>query len=283
MAAAGCGSGDDSSSGTGEPAQDRFDSRAAFELITEQVAIGQRPAGSPQLEVLAKRLRSELPNGHLEAVPGGLQNVVGSIPGGGPAILIAAHYDTEYHPRGFVGANDSAAGTAAVVELSNTLQRELRGTRHREVRFALFDGEEEGPGCPDSRFAECALRGSRAYAAAHGAEIGEVILLDYIANLGVQIPRELNSDPQLWARLRDAAERVGAAATFPPGMQGGVIDDTVPFLRVGVPSIDLIDFSYPYADSLEDTPDKLSEADLDAVGETVAELAIDEATGSNGP
>jgi hypothetical protein len=78
--------------------------------------------------------------------------------------------------------------------------------------------------------------------------------------------------------LRGAAERVGAGATFPPGLQGGVIDDTVPFLRSGIPSIDLIDFSYPYADSLEDTPDKLSEADLDAVGETVAELVIYSAT-----
>ena len=201
--------------------------------------------------------------------------MVGSIPGARPAIVIGAHYDTEYRPRGFVGANDGAAGTAAVVELARSLGRELRGSRHRELRFVLFDGEEEGPGCSESRFAECALRGSRAYADAHADEIGELILLDYIANRGVRMPRELNSDPALWEELRAAAAQVGAGSSFPHGTQGGVIDDHVPFLEAGIPAVDLIDFSYPYADSLEDTPDKLSPESLDAVGETVAELVID--------
>ena len=41
-----------------------------------------------------------------------------------------------------------------------------------------------------------------------------------------------------------------------------------------MPAIDLIDFSYEYADTLEDTPDKLDPAALDGVGEAVAELVI---------
>ena len=39
--------------------------------------------------------------------------MVGVIPGRPPAVLIGAHYDTEYHPEGFVGANDGAAGNHA--------------------------------------------------------------------------------------------------------------------------------------------------------------------------
>jgi glutaminyl-peptide cyclotransferase len=273
FALAGCG--DDSGSDNPTPTQNRFDADAAFALIEEQVALGQRPAGSPQLRKLATRLEARLPNGRIEPVPGGLRNVVGTIPGRAPAILIAAHYDTEYHPDGFVGANDGAAGTAAVVELARALARELRGSPHREVRFVLFDGEEEGPGCPNSRFAQCALRGSRDYAAAHPGEIGELILLDYIANQGVRIPREANSDLSLWERLRAAAAEVGAESSFPAGIQAGVIDDHFPFLERGVPAVDLIDFSYPYADSLQDTPDKLSPESLDAVGETVAALALE--------
>jgi hypothetical protein len=35
--------------------------------------------------------------------------------------------------------------------------------------------------------------------------------------------------------------------------------------------VDLIDFSYPYAHKLTDTPDKLSLRSLDAVGETVVD------------
>jgi len=239
------------------------------------VALGIRPAGSQALRQLGNELRPRLPGGRFEPVPGGLRNVVGTIPGSAPAILIAAHYDTEYRPPGFVGANDGAAGTAAVVELARALERELTGTAHPEIRFALFDGEEEPPGCPSFRFEECALRGSRAYVQAHADEIGEVILLDYVANQGLRIPREANSDRALWEQMRAAASEVGAEETFPPGETGGVIDDHVPFLEAGVPAIDLIDFTYIYADTAEDTPDKLSEEELDAVGETVAQLVLD--------
>ncbi len=53
-----------------------------------------------------------------------------------------------------------------------------------------------------------------------------------------------------------------------------MIDDHTPFIQAGVPSIDLIDFSYIYADTAQDTVDKLDPSALDAVGETVAELVI---------
>jgi glutaminyl-peptide cyclotransferase len=254
-------------------------------LIRAQVAVGQRPAGSPQLRNLAVTLRDML-----EAEPGnglqvnfepvqssgpqqGLRNIVAVLPGRAPAILVGAHYDTEWHPRGFVGANDSAAGTAAVMELARTLPAELP-EGHREIRFVLFDGEEDPPGCSDKDFQFCALRGSRAYAAAHPGEIGDMILLDYIANRGAKIRREANSNVGLWEQLRQAADEVGAGDVFPPGVQGGVIDDHYSFLAQGVPSIDLIDFSYPYADTDEDTVDKLDPAVLDEVGETVAQLLI---------
>jgi glutaminyl-peptide cyclotransferase len=253
-----------------KPSADRFDAPRAFALIRRELRYGQRPAGSPQLRRLAEVLRRELPGGHFEPIPGhpGLRNVVGTIPGRAPAIVVGAHYDSEYHPKGFVGANDSAAGTAAVVELA----RDLRSTSGREVRFVLFDGEEEGPGCPNARFATCALRGSRAYVAAHRGEVGQMILLDYIANRGVRLPREGSSDPALWARVRAAAGEVGVGAVFPPTDQVTIYDDHTPFLRAGIPAVDLIDFSYRYADGLQDTIDKLSVASLDAVGETVFAL-----------
>jgi Peptidase family M28 len=253
-----------------KPTADRFDAPRAFALIRRELSYGQRPAGSSQLRRLAEVLRRELPNGRFEPVRGhpGLRNVVGTIPGRAPAIVVGAHYDSEYHPKGFVGANDSAAGTAAVVELA----RDLRSTSGREVRFVLFDGEEEGPGCPNARFATCALRGSRAYVAAHRGEVGQMILLDYIANRGVRLPREGSSDQALWARVRAAASDVGVGAVFPPTDQVTIYDDHTPFLRAGVPAVDLIDFSYRYADGLKDTIDKLSVASLDAVGETVFAL-----------
>jgi glutaminyl-peptide cyclotransferase len=254
------------------PRVDRFDAARAFGLIRTQVAVGQRPAGSRTLRALAERLRPRLPDGRFESVPGhpGLRNVVGVLPGRRPAIVVGAHYDSEALPRGFVGANDSAAGTAGVVELARSLRALPRRARAREVRFVLFDGEEEPPGSTD--FLADALRGSKAYAARHGREVGAMVLLDYVANKGLRLPREQTSTPELWERMRAAAARVGVADVFPARVQGGIIDDHTPFLERRIPAIDLIDFSYRYKDTLRDTVDKLSPRSLDAVGEAVLEL-----------
>jgi glutaminyl-peptide cyclotransferase len=270
------GGGDD----TGRPAAaadavpratvDRFDAQRAMRLVRRQLTYGQRPAGSRALRRLAEVLRAQLPGGRFEAVPGhpGLRNVVGTLPGRLPAIVVGAHYDTEHHPKGFVGANDGAAGTAAVVELARALQAGP-APNGREVRFVLFDGEEEPRGCPSSDFYRCALRGSKAYVAAHRREVGQMVLLDYIANKGLRLPREGNSNPRLWARVRSAARAAGVGAIFPAGEQAKIFDDHTPFLRAGIPAVDLIDFSYRYADTTRDTIDKLSVTSLDAVGETV--------------
>ena len=82
--------------------------------IRRQVKIGQRPAGSPQLRRLAVRLRKRMPHGRFEKIPGEprLRNVVGTVPGAKPALVIGAHYDTLVKPKGFVGANNGAAGSA---------------------------------------------------------------------------------------------------------------------------------------------------------------------------
>jgi len=257
------------------PTSNGFDSGRAFALLREQVRdYGHRPAGSPASRRLAPRLRALLPRGRYEQIPGhpGLRNVVGSIPGRGRAIVVAAHYDVEAAPAGFVGANDGAAGTAAVVYLARALARAPRPRGARPVRFVLFDGEEEPAGCEP--FIECGLRGSKAYAARHADEVRSLILLDYIAEKrGLRFAREQGSDEALWAKLRSAARAVGVGSLFPPTAAAGeVLDDHTPFRQRGIPAIDLIDFDYPPRDSLRDTLDKVSQRSLDAVGETVLRL-----------
>jgi glutaminyl-peptide cyclotransferase len=102
-----------------------------------------------------------------------------------------------------------------------------------------------------------------------------MVLLDYIANKGLRLPREGSSDEALWARVRAAAQSVGVGAVFPASTETTIYDDHTPFLRAGIPSVDLIDFSYRYADGLRDTLDKLSVRSLDAVGETVYTLVAE--------
>src|SRR5688572_17325971 len=208
---------------------DRFDSARAWKHLSYQVALGPRPAGSPQLAKLAEYLRARLPRGHYEPVPGhpGLRNVVGRIPGKKPAVVLAAHYDTKDLP-GFVGANDGAGGSAAVLEISRALRKLKRPRGAPEIRFVFFDGEEATD--DDRPFEATGLRGSKAYAARHGDDIRALVLLDFIAEKGaMRIPREAGSDARMWARLRTAAKRVGSAAAFPPGVAGEVTDDHTPF------------------------------------------------------
>jgi hypothetical protein len=251
---------------------DRFDSARAWKHLRHQVGLGPRPAGSPELAKLAGYLRARLPRGHFESVPGhpGLRNVVGRIPGKKPAVVLAAHYDTKALP-GFVGANDGAGGTAAVLEISRALRKLKRPKGAPEIRFVFFDGEEA---TDDSRpFEETALRGSKAYAERHAEEIRALVLLDFVAEKGaMRIPREAGSDARIWRRLRAAAKRVGSAEAFPPGVVGEVTDDHTPFVRRGIPAVDLIDFTFPCWHKTCDDLSAVSERSLDLSGEAVLEL-----------
>jgi glutaminyl-peptide cyclotransferase len=278
IAAAGCGT--QAPARTPEPVKhvDRFDAARAWSVVNRQVAVGQRPAGSPQLRALAVRLRQLLPRGHFEPVPGEprLRNVVGTLPGRRPGIVVGAHYDTLVKPAGFVGANNGAAGSAAVIEAARTLRRLPRPKGAREVRFVLFDGEEPAAGLPEdsSDFYRQGLRGSRGYVTEHPNRTAAMVLLDYIAGKGLRLPREGSSTSALWTRLRRAANKVGAARFFPDDVGETITDDHTPFLREGVPAVDLIDWSYPGHD-LSDRLDRLSRRSLDAVGETVVQLVLE--------
>jgi glutaminyl-peptide cyclotransferase len=246
-----------------------FDEKRAFALLREQVELGPRPAGSTASRELARRLRALLPNGRFQTVPGGLRNVIGVVPGRNPkrTIVVGAHYDTKDLPD-FVGANDGASGTAVVVELARTLRpRQLRPT----FVFVLFDGEETPRGAPDTEFERYGLRGSKVAAGAF-KHAEAMILLDFVGDKDLSIPRESYSNRRLWAKLRQAATRTGNGRTFPARTSGGVLDDHIPFLRRGIPAIDLIDFDFPCWHLRCDDLSAVSPRSLDAVGETVLEL-----------
>lgn len=254
--------------------RDRFDAPRAFAELGREVRSGPRPAGSQRSRALAERIRRALPRGRFESIPGEprLRNVVGRLPGQTPAIVLAAHYDTKDLP-GFVGANDGASGTAALLELARGLRRAHRGAGEPEIRFVFFDGEES----PDDEadFYATGLRGSKAYAARHAGGTRALVLLDYVGETRLRVPREGGSDPALWQKLRVAAGRVGATTTFPNATSGEVYDDHTPFARAGVPSIDLIDFDFACFHKPCDDLDAVSAASLDRVGETVFELVRD--------
>jgi glutaminyl-peptide cyclotransferase len=248
------------------PTVDRFDAEAAWRLLNAQVELGPRPAGSPASRQLAEKLRELLPDGRFQALPGGLRNVIGTVRGREPGyIVVGAHYDTK-DIDGFVGANDGASGTAVVTELART----VKSPRHT-IHFVLFDGEESPRGADDAEFVEKGLRGSKV-AARRFRRARAMVLLDFVGDRRLRIPREDLSNLRLWARLRRAAHRVGARRTFPDESRGAVQDDHLPFLGVGVPAIDLIDFDFACWHRSCDDMSAVSKRSLDASGESVLEL-----------
>ncbi|MEP6976457.1 MAG: M28 family metallopeptidase [Thermoleophilia bacterium] len=251
--------------GSGAKRPDRFDAKRAFAFLRWQVELGPRPAGSAASRALAARLVKLLPGARYQAVPGGLRNVVYRVRGRDPKrfVVVGAHYDTKDYP-GFVGANDGASGVAVVYELARALRpRTLRPT----VVFVFFDGEESPD---DSNFEANGMRGSKVAALIY-RRAQAMILLDMIGDRDLAIPREQGSDLRLFARVRASATHVGAGQVF-AGNTGTILDDHVPFARAGVPSVDLIDFSFPCWHKPCDDLTVVSAASLDTAGETVADV-----------
>lgn len=123
-------------------------------------------------------------------------NIVARIPGAepGPALLLAAHYDSA--PEG-PGASDDAAGTAAVIEIARAL---LTGPApRRSVILLIDDGEELG------------LFGARAFVREHpwARQIGVVLNFEARGTSGQTAMFETSE------RSADLVEAYGHAAKRP--------------------------------------------------------------------
>ena len=137
-----------------------------------------------------------------------------------------------------MGANDGAAGTAVVPQLARTLRR----PRHT-IQFVFFDGEETPRGAPDSEFERTGCAAARSPRPLPRARA--MVLLDFVGDRRLRIPREGNSDGRASGAAARRREASGRGRRLPRRDPGGVLDDHMPFLRQGVPSIDLIDFDFP--------------------------------------
>ena len=227
-----------------------FDAARAFRDLRAQVAIGPRPAGSRASlrtrRLIVARLRSAGIRDLRVQHPYG--NVVARIPAAeSGAVVVGAHYDTKDIP-GFVGANDGASGVAVVLELARTLPRRLAGP---SIYLVFFDAEESPRG---HSFESGGDRGSRQFVrySRDGGRQGSpvlkgiraMVLFDMVGDCDLTIPREANSDPDLYAAFADAAEE-GAGSAMPfQGEAAGILDDHTPFIEAGIPAVDLIDFDF---------------------------------------
>ena len=89
-----------------------------------------------------------------------------------------------------------------------------------------------------------------------------------IGDKNLDIKKETQSTDWLKNIIWNTAKSLGYTREF-PGDSIEVSDDHVPYLKAGVPSVDLIDFDYPAWHTAEDTLDKTSGRSLKIVGDVV--------------
>jgi glutaminyl-peptide cyclotransferase len=257
---------------------------SALEFTRRAVAFGPRPPGSAADIALQNYIISELRKDGCEIIedaftaktPQGMiamKNIIAKFPGKGPAhraIAITGHFDTKYFPgRKFVGASDGGSSTGLLLELARALAHQ---PRIDDVYLAFFDGEEAFGEWSDTD----SLYGSRHLAARWRQDgtlgrLKALINVDMIGDKNLDIPRETNGNVALNKLVWSTAADLGYKAFF-IDQQIGEDDDHMPFVRAGVPAIDLIDIDYPPWHNDTDTMDKLSAQSMEIVGTVVYEV-----------
>ena len=96
-----------------------------------------------------------------------------------------------------------------------------------------------------------------------------MIVVDMVGDADQQLYYEGYSDPMLRETIWRIAADLGYGDTFITEQRHTLLDDHLPFARLGIPAIDIIDFDYPYWHTVEDTIDKASPDSLMRVGRTI--------------
>jgi len=261
----------------GQPVRATFVGERAYRDVLAQMEFGPRITGMEgnrkAADYIAEQLRIagwsvEFQDFMYRDVQ--VRNVIGRANVGKSSIIIlGAHYDTRRwadqdpaHPRDPVpGANDGASGVAVLLELARVLN--LRQVRH-EVWLAFFDAEDDG-GIDGWDW----IVGSTYMAQSLTVQPEAMILVDMVGDADQQIYFDENSDHALSEKVWAVAAQLGYGYHFIPQVRWTMTDDHTPFLRRGIPAIDIIDFDYPYWHTVNDTADKVSSDSLESVGRTL--------------
>jgi glutaminyl-peptide cyclotransferase len=195
-------------------------------------------------------------------------------------VLFLAHWDTR--PKAdksenlgqqqlpVPGANDGASGVAVLLGVADALK-----ARAPEIGVDLLfvDGEDWG----DFSDSTETLLGAR-YFAAHlpaGYTTLFAVLFDMVGDKDLQILQEgysVSRAPEVVQRVWDTAAQLGYGRVFVPRVGEPLTDDHVPLQQAGIRAIDVIDFTFPYHHTTEDTIDKVSAASLQIVGDVAVAL-----------
>jgi Zn-dependent M28 family amino/carboxypeptidase len=252
-----------------------FNGQRAYQDVLTQVAFGPRITGSRAhtetiryIETEAKKAgwKTQIQVTTWQGFP--VENIKASNSNQVPQIILGAHYDSRMvadqdpgpgRDLPVPGANDGASGVAVLLELARTLH-----SFSTPLALVFLDAEDNG-GLNGQDW----IMGSRAYVASLDFHPRAVIILDMIGDADLNIYMERNSDQRLVTEIWAQAALLGYRQYFIPTYKYSMIDDHTPFLEAGIPAVDIIDFDYPYWHTTADTPDKVSAASLQIVGEVL--------------
>lgn len=255
-----------------------FDGQRAYQDVAAQIKLGPRTPGSPAHQAALDYFEQQVTKFgwtfEIQDTVFGGQRVQNGIAkrGSGPLLILGAHYDSRMNAdqdsdptkrlEPVPGANDGASGAAVLLELARTLPKKL----NQEIWLIFIDSEDQG-GLPGWDW----ILGSSALAQSlDPARLPEaVVIVDMIGDANLNIYKERNSDGELTQQIWDTAANLGYAKYFIPEGKHSLIDDHIPFIKLGIPAVDIIDFDYPYWHTTQDTLDKVSPTSLDAVGQTL--------------
>jgi len=256
-----------------------FQAARAFQDARAVIDKGPRPAGSRAIEETRQYIVAELKKVNLEPVldefesdtPRGktkMVNIRAIRKGKRPdTIAVTGHYDTKvFENARFLGANDGGSSTAVVLELAR-----VTGNMNLEhtLEFIFFDGEE----AVIEWTAEDSVYGSRHDVSRRYRDgtlrlLKALVLVDMIGDRNLDIRRESGSTGWLTDIVWATARSLGHDRHF-LNQEQAIEDDHVPYLRAGIPAVDLIDFNYPAWHTPADTLDKISADSLKIVGDVV--------------
>jgi Zn-dependent M28 family amino/carboxypeptidase len=206
------------------------------------------------------------------AGPQTMRNYIAKFPGKKDGIIVlASHYETNWPLRNiaFYGANDGACTSALLIELGAYFR--THPPQGYSVWLVFDDGEEAVDQWSDSD----SLYGTRHLAARWYADgtlkrVKAFLVADMIGDKDLNILEEMQSTPWLRDLFLQAAVNTHHSA-YVYKTRAEEEDDHLPFLRRGVPSLDVIDVDYGphtaatpdgYHHTAQDTIDKISPKSL---------------------
>jgi len=262
-----------------------FSGAEALAFTKRLVAFGPRPSGSDEIRKAQAYIAGELKALGCQVIqddftsrtplgPTAMKNIIARFPGkSGKVVAITGHYDTKSMPGTFfVGANDGGSSAGFLLEMAKALAHQ---PRQDEVQLVWFDGEEAVAQWSETD----SLYGSRHLAERWTSDgtltrLAALINVDMIGDRDLDILYDLNSSASLRELVWRAADRLGYGKHF-LRHDSAIEDDHIPFVRLGVNALDLIDFTYGPSNSYwhtdKDTMDKLAAQSFQIVGNVLLE------------